>query len=59
LSGLGRKKWDFLTELEGRTNLEHLACSIKGVINGKCYTGIGPSILIGGDGFLNLHEGVL
>ena len=59
VSGFGRKKWGFLPELEGRINLEHLAYSIKGVINGKCYTGIGPSILIGGDGFLNLHGGVL
>ena len=56
---LEEKNGNFLPELEGRINLEHLAYSIKGVINGKCYTGIGPLIQIGGDGILNLHGGFL
>ena len=39
-------------------NIEHLAYSIDGVVNGKCYAGLGGSILLGGDGFLNAHGGV-
>jgi len=35
---LEEKNGRFLPELERRINLEHLAYSIKAVINGKCYT---------------------
>ena len=56
---LEEKNGDFYLNLREESILNTYAYSIKGVINGKCYTGIGPSILIGGDGFLNLHGGVL
>jgi len=58
LGGFARKKWGFFPEIEGRLNIEHLAYSIDGVVNGKCYAGLGGSILLGGDGFLNAHGGV-
>ena len=57
LSGFIRHKWWVFPEIEYTGNLNYFTYSLNGTINGKCYTGIGPSLEIGGSGFINIRGG--